>query len=138
MGCHRFAQIGRWPGSATMGAMAKYEVSLTGNFDAILQAIDQGIMQSVSAKLEDGSDYRSGAFRCAVRVYERYSAFGGNRVSLNITLIQDPEHIFLTAITAGGSRAVFFKVDTVGENTFLNRLIEAVTPFVDPRALPAR
>ncbi len=27
--------------------------------------------------------------RCSVRVFERYSAMGGNRVSLNITLFQN-------------------------------------------------
>ena len=32
----------------------------------------------------------------------------------------------VTAITSGGSQAVFFKVNTVGENAFLDTIIEAI------------
>jgi hypothetical protein len=45
---------------------------------------------------------------------------GGNRVSLNITLIGNGNNLFLTAITSGGSQAVFFKVNTMGEESFLD------------------
>lgn len=62
--------------------------------------------------------------RCAVRVYERYSMFGGNRLSMNVTLFGKDGDLFLTAITSGGSQAVLFKLNTLGEDAFLNRLIE--------------
>jgi hypothetical protein len=113
----------------TEETMAKYEARLTGNFDAILQAIDSEVTGSVSAKFEDGSDFQLGDRRCAVRVYERYSMSGGNRVSLSVTLVSDGDHALLSAITSGGSQAVFFKVNTLGESTFLDRLISAVQPF---------
>ena len=45
---------------------------------------------------------------------------GGNRVSLNITLIGNGNHFFLTAITSGGSQSVFFKLNTKGEESFLD------------------
>jgi hypothetical protein len=113
--------------------VAKYEARLTGDVDTILQTIDQRILGgSMSAKFEDGSDYQTGAVRCAVRVYERYSMFGGNRVSLNVTLIKDGDQVFLSAITSGGSTAVLFKVNTVGESTFLTQLVRAVEPFTTP------
>jgi len=105
--------------------MAKYETYLHGNFDEILGAIDQGILRgSVSASLEDGSNYGSRGVRCAVRVYERFSYMGGNRVSLNVTLLDDGQRVFLSAITAGGSKAVFFKINTIGEESFLNCLVD--------------
>lgn len=111
--------------------MGKYEATLRGDFDQILSAIDEGILAgSVSARLEDGSDIAGGAFRCAVRVYERYSAFGGNRVSLNVTLVTGGDAVILSAITSGGSQAMFFKVNTIGEGTFLDLLYEVVQPFV--------
>ena len=63
--------------------MAKLERTLTGNFDQILSRIEEGILSgSSSATLEDKSDFRCGDTRCSVRVFERYSYFGGNRVSL--------------------------------------------------------
>ncbi len=103
--------------------MAKYERRLTGDFASVLAQLDRGILEgSISASYEDGSDYASGDVRCAVRVYERYSYSGGNRVSLNLTLVGKGRDLFLTAITSGGSRALFFKINTWGEEAFLEQL----------------
>ena len=45
---------------------------------------------------------------------------GGNRLSLTLTLFQNgDEPIRLSAITTGGSQAVFFKMNTLGEDAFL-------------------
>jgi hypothetical protein len=106
--------------------MAKYEKSLYGNFDEILKKIEDGILGgSISASLEEKSDFRSGDARCSVRVFERYSYMGGNRVSLNVTLFQNgSDDIFISAITSGGSQALFFKVNTLGEEAFLEKLID--------------
>ena len=80
----------------------------------------------MSASYEDGSNWMSGEVRCAVRVFERYSAMGGNRVSMNVTLVGKGEELFLTAITSGGSQAVFWKINTMGEEAFLQTLIAAM------------
>mgnify|MGYP007016952951 CR=1 FL=1 len=69
--------------------MAKIERYINENFDQLLSKIENGIINgSMSATLEDASDFRSGTARCSVRVFERYSYAGGNRVSLNITLFK--------------------------------------------------
>ena len=110
--------------------MAKYECSLTGNFDVFLDMVDNGILNgSLSASFEDGSDLQTGNIRCAVRVYERYSMMGKNRVSLNITLLGNGEKLLLSAITSGGSQAMFFKVNTWGEESFLDCLYEVVDNY---------
>lgn len=104
--------------------MAKMERTLNGDFNEILSRIETGIMRgSVSASLEDHSDFSSGPTHCAVRVFERYSALGSNRVSLNVTLFQGADGIIhLSAITSGGSQAMFFKINTFGEEAFLDKL----------------
>ena len=106
--------------------MAKLEQTIYENFDQLLNRIESEIINgSVSASLEDSSDFYEGGARCSVRVFERYSYMGGNRVSMNVTLFQvgnGPIH--LTAITAGGSQALFFKVNTLGEEAFLDKLRE--------------
>ncbi len=111
--------------------MAKYERDLQGDFNDFLNILDSKILNgSASASFEDGSDYSYNGIRCAVRVYERYSMMGGNRVSLNITLIGNGNHLFLTAITSGGSQAIFFKLNTMGEESFLDcvkRVVENYT-----------
>ena len=103
--------------------MAKYERAFSGDFDSALSRLEQAVLNgSASASYEDGSDYRSGDFRCAVRVYERYSWSGGNRVSMSMTLAGRGQDLFLSAITSGGSQAMFFKVNTWGEEAFLDTL----------------
>ena len=111
--------------------MAKYEKSVEGDFNELLDWLHNDITKgSVSVSYEDGSDIAMGQVKLAVRVYERYSMAGGNRVSLNITLIGDGRKLFLSAITSGGSQAVFFKLNTIGENTFLEMCRESVERFI--------
>ncbi len=106
--------------------MAKLQRIVDGNFERVLQKIENGILNgSVSASLEDRSDFRSGDARCSVRVFERYSYAGGNRVSMNVTLFQNADSpIYISAITSGGSQAMFFKMNTLGEEAFLDKLSE--------------
>ena len=104
--------------------MAKLESTVCGNFDEILDRIENGILHgSISASLEDFSDFYDGDARCSVRVFERYSYAGGIRVSMNGTLFQKGDgDIILSAITSGGSQAMFFKVNTWGEEALLDKL----------------
>lgn len=87
----------------------------------LMQQLEEKILSnSLSANLEAGSDFEDGDARCSVRVFERYSMMGGNRLSLNVTMFQQGDSpIRLSMITAGGSQAVFFKVNTFGEEAFL-------------------
>lgn len=104
--------------------MAKLERELNCNFDELLHRIENGIMNgSSTASLEDTSDFVDMNARCSVRVFERYSAMGGNRVSLNITLFQSENSpVKISAITSGGSQAMLFKINTFGESAFLDCL----------------
>ena len=108
--------------------MAKLERTLSGNFNSWLDRIEKGILDgSVSATLEEASNFYQGDARCAVRAFERYSFAGGNRVSLTVTLFQNGNGpICLSAISTGGSQSVFFKVNTWGEETFLEKLRELI------------
>ena len=109
--------------------MAKLETTLNGrSFDDWLVRFESGILNgSMSASLEDKSDFMSpeSKVRVSVRVFERYSAVGGNRLSLNLTMFQDEAGVIrLSAIASGGSNALLFKINTWGEEAFLNRLKE--------------
>ena len=109
--------------------MAKLETTLNGrSFDDWLVRFESGILNgSMSASLEDKSDFMSpeSKVRVSVRVFERYSYTGGNRLSLNLTLYEDETgEIHLSAISSGGSTGLVFKINTWGEEAFLNRLKE--------------
>ena len=64
--------------------MAIFEKTIRNqNFDTLLRKLEQAIPDSSwSAELEAGSDFKDGSARCSVRVFERYSVVGGNRLSL--------------------------------------------------------
>lgn len=106
--------------------MAKLERELNSDFNYLLNRIEQGIMNgSSTASLEDSSDFIDANARCSVRVFERYSVLGGNRVSLNVTLFQSENGpVKISAITSGGSQAMVFKINTFGESAFLDCLRE--------------
>ena len=105
--------------------MAKFEKTITGDFDNIVRRIENEIINgSISASLEAKSDFYINDTRCSVRVFERYSYIGKNRVSLNVTLFGNKEKIHISAITSGGSQAMFFKINTFGEEAFLDKLRE--------------
>lgn len=104
--------------------MAKLERSFNTDFSALLSRIESGVLNgSMSATLEEKSDFRGENSRCSVRVFERYSYAGSNRVSMSVTLYQDGDGpVRMSAITSGGSQAMFFKINTWGEESFLETL----------------
>ncbi len=105
--------------------MAKLERIINNeDFRSLLNRIISGVQNaSFSATLEDSSDFVSGNAKCSVLVFERYSYMGGNRLSMNVTLFQQGDGpVHLSAITSGGSQAVFFKINTIGEEAFLDTL----------------
>lgn len=108
--------------------MAKAEFVLTGNFFSILKKIENGVVEgSLSASLEEASDYWYDSARCSVRVFERYSYSGGNRVSLTVTMFQpEGDKIYISAITTGGSQAMFLKFNTLGEEAFLDKFRQLI------------
>ncbi len=108
--------------------MAKLERTLYNmDFDAVLDLLEEGILsESVSAALEEQTDWQADGVRCAVRVYERYSVLGQNRVSLSVTLLGLPGEVLVSAIASGGSQAVLFKLNTFGESAFLESVERAL------------
>ena len=97
--------------------MAKFEADLTGNLDHFKEYLKNEILNgSVSASFEDEHE-------------EEINGVGGNRVSLNVTILGYEGELRLTAITSGGSQAMFFKLNTFGEEAFLEKLEEAVKAY---------
>lgn len=84
---------------------------------------------SVSASREGGASFEEGGMRCAVRVFERYSYLGNNRLTLTVTLFGRNDALRLLAVTSGGSQAIFFKINTLGEEAFLRRFVEALEKY---------
>ena len=107
--------------------MAKFECVVPSgySFNDILQYFHTHLTKN-HGECTGSSDYSSERARVAVRVYERYSWSGGNRVSMSMTLAGRGDELFLSAITSGGSQAMFFKVNTWGEEAFLDTLLDVL------------
>lgn len=104
-------------------SMAKIEAKLRAKVEELSEAIkDQVLSASASAHLEDYSEFKMGDASCFTYVFERYSYIGSNRVSMSVTLFEKEDHILLSAISSGGSEAIFFKINTFGEEAFLDTL----------------
>lgn len=111
--------------------MAKIECKLRGGVSTIAEAIDDAVLSgSMTASMEEESTFTLGNAQCIVRVYERYSWTGKNRVSLSVTLLGDENETFLSAISTGGSQAMFFKINTFGEEAFLDTIRDTVSELV--------
>lgn len=79
--------------------MAKYEQRFRGDFNEFSNWLHKEIINSSSSvSCEDSSDIEQGNSRVAVRVYERYSMAGGNRLSLNLTIAGAGEDLFVSAL----------------------------------------
>ncbi len=110
--------------------MAKFEAELRGDYAQILSEIDNAVLnRSASATCEEKCNFASGNTRCAVRVYERYSYTGQNRVSMNVTLLETDGRIFVSVITSGGSQAMLFKLNTLGEESFLETVTDILQKY---------
>jgi len=109
--------------------MAKLEKKVTGDIYDVAERITSAVMNgSVSASVEETSDFSDGTSRCVVRVFERYSWFGGNRVSMSVTLFQNGSGpVYVSACTSGGSQAMFFKINTIGEENFLDTIRDVLS-----------
>ena len=110
--------------------MAKLEATLHGDFQAIVSDLENAVMQgSVSASKEDSVLYDKNGVRCYAGVFERYSYTGGNRVSMTVTLFGDDASSDLCVITSGGSTGMFFKWNTIGEESFLETIEDCVKKY---------
>jgi len=110
--------------------MAKFEVTFNTDFNRLLAYMDSRILESsVSASFEDSSYRVYNGVQCVVRVYERYSVFGSNRLSLTLTLVGYENQVFVSVITSGGSQGVFFKFNTIGEEAFLSKVIDILQSY---------
>ncbi len=109
--------------------MAKYETTVRGSLQDIADRMHSGIMGgSVSASFEDESYFEFGIHAFLVRVYERYSYAGGNRLSCTLSFASEAgsNTVRISAITSGGSQAMFFKINTFGEAAFLDEVIRVI------------
>lgn len=97
--------------------MAKYEKTITGNFEEVIKHLENDIENSaMSMNLVDESNYSYGDSKLAVRVYDKYFMRNGNRASLSLTVVAHGNDIFISAIGAGGGQGIIFNFSLGAED----------------------
>ena len=78
--------------------MVKYEAHIQGDFDELLNKLHEELVYWLTAK----SEYHSGNFRCAMRLYEDQSMLRGDSVHLSIMLVENENELFVSVISSAG------------------------------------
>lgn len=106
--------------------MALIKATADCNFDLLLECLRKEFPNygGISVTEEGRCDMADGSARCCVTVFERYSYAGKNRVSLAVTLFTGGDKVRISAVTSGGSQAVFFKLNIFGEEAFMDKFKE--------------
>jgi len=50
-------------------------------------------------------------------------------VSMNVTLFETEGRLFVSAVTSGGSQAMLFKINTFGEEAFLDLIRDVIDKY---------
>lgn len=97
--------------------MAKYEMTIVGEFDKVVNCLEKDISNSgITMNLVDESNYTIGETKIAVRVYDKYFMRNGNRASLSLTVVGQNRDIFISAIGAGGGQGIIFNFSLGAES----------------------
>lgn len=110
--------------------MAKYETIIATTLQEVLPFITQKMKgSSLTLSIVDESLLEYSSCKVLVRVYERYSMSGSNRLTMTLTLLEVENQVHCSVITGGGSQGMFFKVNTLGEHSFLSKMKEIIEEF---------
>jgi hypothetical protein len=107
--------------------MAKYEKTMTGQFESIVNRLQEDIINSgITMNLVDESNYTFGDANIAVRAYDKYFMRNGNRASLSLTVVGHGNDIFISAIGAGGGQGIIFNFSLGAEDDMVAVVEESV------------
>jgi hypothetical protein len=104
--------------------MAKYTTTAAGSRDelaAFIKTYSQTMGTTVS--VEDEIFGRADSVKYWVGTFERYAFMGNGRSSLTVILLEHGGSVDVIATASGGSGAMFFKVNTWSEQSFLDDFI---------------
>jgi hypothetical protein len=111
--------------------MAKYEKTIIGKFEKVVKHLENDIENDAfTMNLVDASDFSSGGVKLAVRAYDKYYMRNGNRASLSLTVVGLDNHIFISAIGAGGGQGILFNFSYGAENDMVSIVQRSVERMI--------
>ena len=104
--------------------MAKVEKTLKTDLDTLSRKIDAGVCSNcpLTKKRDEWTQDTDGG-KCIVKVFEKFSeTMDGCHYSMTVVLFETGEEVKLWAVTAGGSKALFFEPGETGEGALAGAL----------------
>lgn len=111
--------------------MASISKSYRGKIEDSIEVIKNAIHKSSSASTEDEIIEEVKGVKIWLGVFERYSMIGENRLSMSVNIIENNNDIILNAVASGGSQGIFFKINTWGEESFLQTIMEPLDKHIE-------
>lgn len=112
--------------------MAKYEIKITGNFEEVVNHLQNDITNSgLTMELVDESNFNIGDMKIAVKVYDKYFMRNGNRASLSLTVVSKGRDIFISAIGAGGGQGIIFNFSLGAEEEMVEVVQYSIKQLID-------
>ena len=110
--------------------MAQYTTTVKGSIAELRRFIEHNKSQlGFTISTEDETEGTVEGIKYYVAGYERYAYIGGNRVSLNVTMMEFSEGVRVVAISLGGSQGAFVKINHWSEDNFLNAFVSIVEDY---------
>lgn len=111
--------------------MAKFEKTIIGQFEAVVDQLHEDICNSgLTMNLVDESSFAIGDTKVAVRVYDKYFMRNGNRASLSLTVAGCGDEIFVSAIGAGGGQGIIFNFSLGAEDDMVAIVEESINKLL--------
>ena len=111
--------------------MAKYENSITGDFNKVVNTLHHDIMESaMSMNLVDETFHQFEDTKVALKVYDKYFMRNNSRASLSLTVVGRDEDIYITAIGAGGGQGIIFNFSLGAEQELVDMVQESIVTML--------
>lgn len=110
--------------------MAKYITEITGNIDEFTRYLEREVLISKNfTTIKHQFRTKINDVQCCVQVFEGYTFWGGNWLTMDVTTLEYEGKLKVVVITSGGSNALLlknFSLGIEGENKMLNTAREII------------
>lgn len=112
--------------------MAKFGRNFKGNFEDTRSFLNDLVLNTYSTSSKEEEIIKEfNQVKHWFSVYEIYSIIGSNRLSISISLFEYKGEISLDIVGSGGSQAMFFKINTWGEENAVGNLIYYIDNYIE-------
>lgn len=111
--------------------MAFFQQRIKGDLLAVTEDFERQFIQLGESEVVDQKTTEFEGITVCVYNLERYSFLAKNRMALNVTFLAKEKEILITATSAGGSNALFLKINTWSEEGYVGEFAQWYEQFLN-------